>query len=98
MLKNQSYSKELAIFKAARKLKDKLGDDVIRQTIISHATSVSDMLELAILLKEVGLVDKEKSSCPNRFLSLKQLRTWTTQKNHERISFTSSCQEMDCFT
>ena len=47
-------------------MKDKLGDDVIRQTIISHATSVSDMLELAILLKEVGLVDKEKSPCPNR--------------------------------
>ena len=42
-------------------MKDKLGDDVIRQTIISHATSVSDMLELAILLKEVGLVDKERA-------------------------------------
>ncbi len=37
-----------------------MGEDVIRQTIISHATSVSDMLELAIMLKEVGLVDAEK--------------------------------------
>ena len=59
--KSELLEKELAIFKAARKLKDKLGDDVIRQTIISHATSVSDMLELAILLKEVGLVDKERA-------------------------------------
>lgn len=42
-------------------MKDKLGDDVIRQTIISHATSLSDMLELAILLKEVGLVDTERA-------------------------------------
>ena len=38
-----------------------MGEDVIRQTIISHATSVSDMLELAIMLKEVGLVDAEKA-------------------------------------
>ena len=37
--KSELLEKELAIFKAARKLKDKLGDDVIRQTIISHATS-----------------------------------------------------------
>jgi len=59
--KSELLEKELAIFKVARKLKDKLGDDVIRQTIISHATSVSDMLELAILLKEVGLVDKERA-------------------------------------
>ncbi len=59
--KSELLAKELAIFKTARKLKDKLGDDVIRQTIISHATSVSDMLELAILLKEVGLVDKERA-------------------------------------
>lgn len=57
--KSELLAKELAIFKTARVLKDKLGDDVIRQTIISHATSLSDMLELAILLKEVGLVDTE---------------------------------------
>ncbi|SNH37208.1 phosphoenolpyruvate carboxylase [Streptococcus pneumoniae] len=55
--KSELLAKELAIFKTARVLKDKLGDDVIHQTIISHATSLSDMLELAILLKEVGLVD-----------------------------------------
>ena len=59
--KSDLLEKELAIFKAARQLKDKLGDDVIRQTIISHATSVSDMLELAIMLKEVGLVDAAKA-------------------------------------
>ncbi|MDG9207846.1 phosphoenolpyruvate carboxylase [Streptococcus pneumoniae] len=59
--KSELLAKELAIFKMARVLKDKLGDDVIRQTIISHATSLSDMLELAILLKEVGLVDTERA-------------------------------------
>ncbi|HEU7285931.1 TPA: phosphoenolpyruvate carboxylase [Streptococcus pneumoniae] len=59
--KSELLAKELAIFKTARVLKDKLGDDVIRQTIISHATSLSDMLELAILLKEVGLVDTKRA-------------------------------------
>ncbi|HHG7428109.1 TPA: phosphoenolpyruvate carboxylase [Streptococcus pneumoniae] len=59
--KSELLAKELAIFKTARVLKDKLGDDVIRQTIISHATSLSDMLELAILLKEVGLVGTERA-------------------------------------
>ena len=59
--KSELLEKELSIFKAARKLKDKLGENVIRQTIISHATSVSDMLELAIMLKEVGLVDAQKT-------------------------------------
>ncbi|HGP9987994.1 TPA: phosphoenolpyruvate carboxylase [Streptococcus pneumoniae] len=59
--KSELLAKELAIFKTARVLKDKLGDDVIHQTIISHATSLSDMLELAILLKEVGLVDTERA-------------------------------------
>ena len=50
---------ELEIFQTARELKDKLGDAVIKQTIISHATSVSDLLELAVMHKEVGLIDKE---------------------------------------
>lgn len=60
-------------------MKDKLGDDVIRQTIISHATSLSDMLELAILLKEVGLVDTERARVQIVPL-LKQLKTWIIQK------------------
>ena len=59
--KSVLLEKELAIFQTARELKDRLGEEVIRQNIISHATSVSDMLELAVMLKEVGLVDTEKA-------------------------------------
>lgn len=59
--KSELLEKELAIFQTARELKDRLGEDVIRQNIISHATSVSDMLELAVMLKEVGLIDTEKA-------------------------------------
>ena len=56
---SEELRKELAIFRTARKLKDKLGDNVIKQNIISHTTSVSDLLELAIMLKEVGLVGND---------------------------------------
>lgn len=42
-------------------MKDKLGDEVIKQHIISHTESVSDMFELAIMLKEVGLIDQHKA-------------------------------------
>ena len=49
--KSEQLQKELAIFQTARYLKDKLGDEVIKQHIISHTESVSDMFELAIMLK-----------------------------------------------
>ena len=59
--KSETLTKELAIFQMARKLKDKMGEEIIKQHIISHSESVSDMLELAILLKEVGLIDKHSA-------------------------------------
>lgn len=57
--KSELLQKELAIYQAARELKDKLGEEIIKQHIISHTESVSDMLELAIMLKEVGLIDAQ---------------------------------------
>lgn len=57
--KSELLQTELAIFQMARELKDKLGEEVITQNIISHTESVSDMLELAIMLKEAGLIDAE---------------------------------------
>ena len=59
--KSETLEKELAIFRTARLLKDNIGENVIKQHIISHTESVSDMFELAILLKEVGLVDTERA-------------------------------------
>ncbi len=47
---------ELAIFNAARELRELFGARLIEQAIISKSTSVSDMLELAVMLKEAGLV------------------------------------------
>ena len=59
--KSELLQKELEIFKTARQLKDALGEEVIKQNIISHSTSVSDLLELAIMLKEVGLIDENRT-------------------------------------
>ncbi len=48
--------KELAIFDAARAAHLRYGDRAIRTAIISKTDGVSDMLELAVLLKEAGLL------------------------------------------
>ena len=47
---------ELAIFRAAAEIRRKYGPEAIVTSIISKAQGVSDMLELALILKEVGLV------------------------------------------
>ena len=47
---------ELAIFRAAREAHLRYGPAAIRQCIISKTDDVSDLLELAVLLKEAGLL------------------------------------------
>jgi phosphoenolpyruvate carboxylase len=47
---------ELAVFHAAAEAHARFGPDVIPQCIISMCKGMSDMLEVALLLKEVGLV------------------------------------------
>ena len=50
---------ELALFRKAAEIRKTYGPDAIRTSIISKAQGVSDMLELALLLKEVGLVSAD---------------------------------------
>ena len=47
---------ELAIFEAARAMLAQYGRDAIRHYIISHTEDVSDLLEVLLLQKEVGLM------------------------------------------
>jgi phosphoenolpyruvate carboxylase len=56
---------ELAVFHAAAEAHAKFGVDVILQCIISMSEGVSDLLEVALLLKEVGLVDPRGRSAIN---------------------------------
>lgn len=59
--KSDLLQKELKIYKTARQLKDRIGEDVIKQHIISHTESVSDLLEQAIMLKEYDLLDNQSA-------------------------------------
>ena len=56
---------ELAVFRAAADAHVTFGSDVIPQCIISMCQGVSDMLEVAVLLKEAGLVDPSGRSAIN---------------------------------
>jgi len=47
---------ELAIFEAARNMRQRYGVQAIRHYIISHTETVSDLLEVLLLQKEVGLL------------------------------------------
>ena len=47
---------ELAIFEAAREARGSYGAEAIRHYIISHTESVSDLLEVLLLQKELGLM------------------------------------------
>ena len=49
-------SAELAIFEAARNVRARYGKQSIRHYIISHTETVSDLLEVLLLQKEVGLM------------------------------------------
>jgi len=47
---------ELAVFETARTLRQRFGAQAIRHYIISHTETVSDLLEVLLLQKEVGLL------------------------------------------
>lgn len=47
---------ELAIFEAALAMRQRYGHEAIRHYIISHTETVSDLLEVLLLQKEVGLM------------------------------------------
>lgn len=56
---------ELAVFKTAASAHEQYGKEAITNCIISKAEGVSDILELAILLKEFGLIDSNGKSSMN---------------------------------
>ena len=52
----EETGKELAIMRTAAEARRRIGPQVIQQAIISKCQTVSDILEVAILMKEVGLL------------------------------------------
>jgi len=54
---------ELAILRAAREIRQRYGSRAIRNYIISHTETVSDLLEVLLLQKETGLLRVTQGSC-----------------------------------
>ncbi len=78
---SEETRKELSIFQAAVEARATYGAEVIRTSIISKAESVSDMLELAIILKEIGLIGpdgKSKIDIVPLFETIEDLRNSAT--------------------
>jgi phosphoenolpyruvate carboxylase len=63
----ESYSddtnSELAILRTAREIRQRYGSRAIRNYIISHTETVSDLLEVLLLQKETGLMRVSSGSC-----------------------------------
>jgi len=55
----EATAHELAILDVASKAVSRLGTRVIEQAIVSNTEDVSDLLEIAVLLKEAGLITPE---------------------------------------
>ena len=53
---SEHTERELAVFETARRMRDQFGRDAIRHYIISHTEAASDLLEVLLLQKEVGLL------------------------------------------
>ena len=53
---SEETEKELAIFRMAAQCRRKYGDGAIRQAIISHTETLSDLLEVLVLQQETGLI------------------------------------------
>ncbi|CAM3131890.1 phosphoenolpyruvate carboxylase [Streptobacillus ratti] len=79
--KSEILEKELSIFNTMKKLINIFGKNIIEQNIISHTVEISDMLELALLLKEFDLDGKVNisplfESIEDLKNSEKIMRTW----------------------
>jgi phosphoenolpyruvate carboxylase len=55
--------RELAVFQAARELRARFGEAVIDKHIVSHTESLSDLLEVALVQKETGLLAGDQLRC-----------------------------------
>ncbi len=53
---DEQTQRELAIFQTATDIKNRFGETAINQSIISNAENVSDVLAVALILKETGLL------------------------------------------
>ncbi len=61
-------TRELAILQTAHRLRERFGADLVRQTVVSHTETLSDLLEVLVLQKESGLIRPGSTPSPNEGL------------------------------
>ena len=61
----EQTTKEISVLRTAREALDTYGADTIRTAIVSNTREASDLLGLAVLLKETGLIDENGQSALN---------------------------------
>ena len=91
---SETLASELAIYRKAKSLRDRFGDKIIEKNLISHATSVSDMLEIAILLKEANLA---KGNEGNEFCDLQIVPLFDSSMDGAEQSDVGEVQAMKPF-
>ena len=62
---SEQTQKELAIFDAARLIQERYGRDSISTSIVSNTRGASDLLSLAVILREAGLASSEGDCAVN---------------------------------
>jgi phosphoenolpyruvate carboxylase len=62
---SEQTTKELNVLRTAREGLDTYGADAIRTAIVSNTRNASDLLGLAVLLRETGLIDEDGRSALN---------------------------------
>lgn len=67
---SESTQHELAVFHEARKVKDEFGEKAVSQSIISNCEQPSDLLALALLLKESGLLVLQENGKPQSRINI----------------------------
>ena len=60
---SEATQRELAVFQAARDLRARFGEAAIDKHIVSHTESLSDLLEVALVQKETGLLTGDQLRC-----------------------------------
>ncbi len=61
---SEDTTRELAVLRCAAELRQRFGADIVRQTIVSHTETLSDLLEVLVLQKEAGLIVPDDVSVP----------------------------------
>lgn len=78
---SEQTTHELAVFQAAADIQQRFGNDAIRQSIISNAENASDILALALLLKETGLLRIENDRPVSRINIVPLFETMNALQN-----------------